>query len=173
MACASHNADTVDLIRSVTVDCAYFDTPYPGSSSHFRDLRLLEDLCQIYETGELLSAQRREDPPHRFESRGSYLASITHLLLGAEHIPQWVVSINTSSDVRPEEVGVIVRAMGRSCAIHRFQVPLPTVTPGLDQRGNCECLLDCRPDAVMQRQVGEIRHELERLTAGISMEGGK
>ncbi|MFC1453021.1 DNA adenine methylase [Verrucomicrobiota bacterium] len=164
---ACHNEDAVELAPRVQARSAYFDTPYPtGSSNYPGDFALLEDLCEVYETGVPQSGERRQ-PLHRFESRSSYLASVTHLLLRASHIPQWIISINTSSGVSPQELERLVAATGRSCTLHSYPVSLPTNIPRIGDKDNCECLLDCRWTDRGSRETDEIRARLQAMSEGL------
>ena len=111
-------------------------------------------------------------PKHRFGSRQAYVGSMTQLLLRTASCPQLIVSINTSCDVRPEELVLMCRAVGRTCDIHRYAVPLPAAATRLYHTPNHECLLDCRLDKNLEAEVSRIRAELHRMAQGIGLTGG-
>lgn len=86
---------------------------------------------------------------------------MTHLLLAGRHIPQWIISINTSSAISPEELRALVEATGRTCDIHPYEVPLRTRIPGSGNKRNFECLLDCRQADASNITTEEIRKRLD------------
>ena len=95
---------------------------------------------------------------------------MTHLLLRTADCPQLIISINTSSDVRPEELELMCNVVGRSCKIHKCRVGLPPNIPGAKDTTNCECLLDCRRDVGLEAEVARIRAEQHRRAQGIKWE---
>jgi hypothetical protein len=165
-----HAMDAVDLIGSIRPDCAYVDTQYPtGGYDHVPDFKALEDLCEVFEgMEESRIGKTRPLPKHRFGNRNNYLGSMSHLLIQAAHIPQLIISLNTSSEVRPEEVALLVRATRRSCVVHKFPVDLPTTILGKTTPSNCECLLDCRLDEGLNAEIGLIKAELAAKAKGIA-----
>ena len=156
----ARNEDAVQLIPKIHACACYIDSPYPSGSDYVSDFRLLEDLCEVYETGAAPSGSRNRSA-HRFHTRSSYLASMTHLLLAGRHIPQWIISINTSSAISPEELRALVEATGRTCDIHPYEVPLRTRIPGSGNKRNFECLLDCRQADASNITTEEIRKRLD------------
>lgn len=163
-----YSADAVALIGGIRADSGIFDSEYPCNGYHYvADFKPLDDICEVFEgVEEHLIGKVRPSPKHQFGSRQAYFGSITHLLLRAAHIPQWIICINTSSNVSPEEVALIVKAMGRTCAIHRYPVDLPTTIPGAKVTGNCECLLDCRADERAAAEVAAIKDKLAQMAGG-------
>lgn len=169
-----HARDAVELAGEIRADCMYIDTLYPGGGyDHLLDFRMLEDLCDIFEgVEEERIGKWRPLPKHRFGSRQAYIGSMTHLLLRTASCPQLIVSINTSCDVRPEELVLMCRAVGRTCDIHRYAVPLPVNATKLYHNPNHECLLDCRLDGELESGVVAARAELHRMAQGIDFAGG-
>lgn len=167
-----HARDAVELAGDIRPDCMYIDTLYPGGGyDHLLDFKFLEDLCDIFEgVEERLIGRSRPLPRHRFGSRQAYLGSMTQLLLRAADCPQLIISINTSSDVRPEELDLMCKAAGRTCKIHKYRVGLPSNIPGSKDTTNCECLLDCRRDEGIEAEVARIRIELAKAAKGISQD---
>lgn len=167
-----HARDAVELAGEIHPDCEYIDTLYPGGGyDHLLDFRFLEDLCDIFEgVEEGKIGKSRPLPKHRFGSRQAYLGSMTHLLLRAADCPQLIISINTSSDVRPEELEHMCNAVGRTCKIHKYRVGLPSNIPGAKDTTNCECLLDCRLDDRLVAEIVDIRSELARMAKEIQIE---
>lgn len=169
-----HARDAVDLASEITADCIYVDTLYPGGGyDHLLDFRMLEDLCDIFEgVEEGRIGKWRPLPKHRFGSRQAYIGSMTQLLLRTASCPQLIISINTSCDVRPEELVLMCRAVGRTCVVHKYGIPLPSVVHMPHTSPNHECLLDCRLDKNLVAEVAAIRDELRRLAQGIDLSGG-
>ena len=167
-----HARDAVDLAGEIQPGCGYFDTMYPGGGyDHLLDFKFLEDLCDIFEgVDEAKIGRVRPLPKHRFGSRQAYLGGMTHLLLRAAGWPQLIISINTSCDVRPEELALMCNAVGRTCKIHKYRVGLPSNIPGAKDTTNCECLLDCRRDVGLEAEVARIRAELHRCAQEIKLE---
>lgn len=168
-----HARDAVELVGEISAGCMYIDTLYPGGGyDHLLDFRMLEDLCDIFEgVDEGRIGKSRPLPKHRFGSRQAYMGSMTHLLMRTASCPQLIISINTSCDVRPEELALMCRAVGRTCDIHRHAVPLPVNATKLHHNPNHECLLDCRKDAGLVAEVARIRAELARMAQGIDLAG--
>ena len=169
-----HARDAVELAGEISADCMYIDTLYPGEGyDHLLDFKVLEDLCDVFEgVEEPMIGKSRPLPKHRFGSRQAYVGSMTQLLLRTASCPQLIVSINTSCDVRPEELVLMCRAVGRTCDIHRYAVPLPAAATRLYHTPNHECLLDCRLDKNLEAEVSRIRAELHRMAQGIGLTGG-
>lgn len=170
-----HARDAVELAGEITADCIYVDTLYPGGGyDHLLDFRMLEDLCDIFEgVEEGRIGKWRPLPKHRFGSRQAYIGSMTQLLLRTASCPQLIISINTSCDVRPEELVLMCRAVGRTCVVHKYGIPLPSVVHMPHCSPNHECLLDCRLDGNLVAEVADIRAELRRLAQGINLTGGR
>lgn len=170
-----HARDAVELAGEISADCMYIDTLYPGGGyDHLLDFRMLEDLCDIFEgVEEERIGKSRPLPKHRFGSRQAYVGSMTHLLMRTASCPQLIISINTSCDVRPEELVLMCRAVGRTCDIHRYAVPQPAAATRLYHNPNHECLLNCRRDAGLVAEVARIRAELARLSQGFKVEAPK
>lgn len=167
-----HARDAVELAGEISADCMYIDTLYPGGGyDHLLDFRFLEDLCDIFEgVEEGRIGRSRPLPMHRFGSRQAYMGSMTHLLMRTASCPQLIISINTSCDVRPEELALMCRAVGRRCVVHRYGVSLPAAATRLYHNPNHECLLDCRLDGDLGAEVAAIRAELARMAQGIELE---
>ena len=170
-----HARDAVELAGEIRADCMYIDTLYPGGGyDHLLDFRMLEDLCDIFEgVEEERIGKWRPLPKHRFGSRQAYIGSMTHLLLRTASCPQLIVSINTSCDVRPEELVLMCRAVGRRCVVHKYGIHLPSVVHMPHTSPNHECLLDCRRDENLVAEVDAARAELRRMAMGIDLAGGR
>lgn len=163
--CEAHNLDAVDFMRWKPIgDCLYVDAPY-ARGDYAADYKALEDICRLSE-GERVSdpaLRHPKQPPHRFDNRADFLGNLAHLLIASAHIPRWVISINTSSPVSPEEIASIARSMGRSVEIRRYKVPLITNTKRQKPDDNQECLIICKPSEMFGRQVSQIREKIAGL----------
>ena len=75
-------ADVVDFLASAEGDIAYFDPPYPGTTSYEKEYRALDILLE-----------GRELPPSRFSSQ---VEALTELFRAAQHIPTWLISFGNA-----------------------------------------------------------------------------
>lgn len=167
--CEMLNEDAVGLMRKrPSASCLYLDPPY-ARGNYSADLKVFEDLCWIYEghkPGDPIFKSVR-NPPHRFDNRTDFLGSMTELLLCSTHIPRWVISLNTTSPVKPEELALIARSMGRSCDIRRYAAPRQTNSTRYKPDDNEECLLVCVSDPALEADVLRIRSGLKAAAGGL------
>lgn len=75
-------ADAVDFLASAEGDIAYFDPPYPGTTSYEKEYAALDILLE-----------GRELPPSRFSNQ---VEALTELFRAAEHIPVWLISFGNA-----------------------------------------------------------------------------
>lgn len=75
-------ADAIDFLASSEGDIAYFDPPYPGTTSYEKEYWALDILLE-----------GRELPPSRFSSQ---VEALTELFGAAEHIPVWLISFGNA-----------------------------------------------------------------------------
>ncbi len=75
-------ADAVDFLASAEGDIAYFDPPYPGTTSYEKEYRALDILLE-----------GRELTPSRFSSQ---VEALTELFGAAEQIPVWLISFGNA-----------------------------------------------------------------------------
>lgn len=166
--CEIYNEDAVLLMlkKKPSASCLYLDLPY-ATGNYPADLKVFEDICHIAEkklpTDPIF--RRPVQPRHRFDNRIDYIGNLTKLLLGSAHILRWVISLNTSSPVKPEEIVGIVRSLGRKCEIRRYKVSLATNRKRAIPLENYECLIICTPDAELEKQISGIRRRLESMTS--------
>ena len=166
--CEIYNDDAVLLMmeKKPFASCLYSDTPY-AAGNYPADLKVFEDICYICE-GKMPGDpvfRRPVQPRHRFDNRVDFIGSLTKLLMFSAHISRWVISINTSSPVKPEEIVRIVRSLGRKCEIRRYKVSLATNRKRTTPLENYECLIICTPDAELEKQISGIRSRLESETS--------
>lgn len=164
--CEMHNEDAVLLMQGKrpSASCLYLDMPY-GTGNYPADLKVFEDICHVCEgkkPGDPIFGHPAQ-PVHRFDNRIDFIGNLTKLLLLSAHIPRWVISINTSSPVRPEEIARIARSMGRSCEIRRYRVPLRTNRRRTRPDDNHECLVVCVPDVGLENQIRAMRQTISAL----------
>lgn len=164
--CESYNEDAVLLMQEKLpcASCLYLDLPY-ATGNYPADLKVFEDICHVCERKAPSDPIFRHpaQPIHRFDNRIDFIGNLTKLLLLSAHIPRWVISINTSSPVKPEEIARIARSMGRSCEIRRYRVPLRTNRRRTRSDDNHECLVVCVRDAGLENQIKGIRQNLSAL----------
>lgn len=165
--CEIYNEDAVRLMqeKKLSASCLYLDPPY-GTGNYPADLKVFEDITHICE-GKMPGNpifRRPVQPVHRFDARIDFIGNLTKLLLLSGHISRWVISINTSSPVKPEEIVRIAKSMGRVCEIRRYRVPLQTNRKRTKPDDNHECLIICTPDAELEKQIAGIRRRLESMT---------
>ncbi len=168
LGCEIYNEDAVSLMqdKKPSASCLYLDLPY-GIGNYIADLKVFEDICNLCEgkrPGDPVFG-RPAQPKHRFDNRIDYIGNLTKLLLGSDHIPRWVISINTSSPVKPEEIVRIVRSFGRKCEIRRYKVSLATNRKRATPLENYECLIICTPDAELEKQISGIRSRFESMAS--------
>lgn len=161
--CEVYCEDAVALMleKKPSASCLYQDMPY-ASGNYPADLKVFEDICHICE-GKLPGDpifKRPVQPIHRFDNRIDFIGNLTKLLLGAGHIPRWVISMNTSSPVKPDEIVGIARSLGRKCEVRRYKVSLTTNRKRATPLENYECLIICVPDAELEKQIKAIRQKL-------------
>ena len=75
-------ADAVDFLASAEGDIAYFDPPYPGTTSYEKEYQALDILLE-----------GRELSPSRFSSQ---VEALTELFRAAEHIRAWMISFGNA-----------------------------------------------------------------------------
>jgi len=74
--------DAVDFLRRTQGDVAYFDPPYPGTTTYENEYRALDILLE-----------GRELPPSRFSS---HIDALDELFEAAAQIPVWLISLNNA-----------------------------------------------------------------------------
>lgn len=167
LGCEIYNEDAVTLMKDKkpSASCLYLDLPY-ATGNYIADLKVFEDVCHICENklpGDPI-IKRPVQPAHRFDNRIDFIGNLTKLLMFSGHIPRWVISINTSSPVKPEEIARIAKSLGRACEIRKYRVPLVTNRKRTKPDDNHECLLICTPDARLEKQIAQIRSHLASMT---------
>ena len=170
--CEMYNEDAVLLMRDKkpSASCLYLDMPY-ATGNYIADLKVFEDICYICE-GKMPSDpifKRPIQPAHRFDNRIDFIGNLTKLLMFSAHVHRWVISINTSSPVKPDEIVMIARSLGRKCEIRRYKVALATNRKRATPLDNYECLIICVPDAGLAKGIEEIRNKIAaraKLTVG-------
>lgn len=164
--CEIYNEDAVLLMlkKKPSASCLYLDLPY-AAGNYPADLKVFEDICHVAEKKVPSDPvfRRPVQPRHKFDNRIDYIGNLTKLLLGSAHIPRWVISINTSSPVKPEEIVRIARTMGRASEIRRYRVPLQTNRKRATPLDNYECLIICVPDAGLVKNIEDIRKTISVL----------
>lgn len=143
---AASNLDAVAAAEhfSPDPDLLYCDPPYPGTggADYHGDWALLEEFLTLFEGGRIsrpgLHPIRR--PKHRFERSSSCVNGIAQMLFRIPHAHQVIVSINDRSGIRPEQIALLMKTVGRSTEVHRYATAVPTTIPGANTDA-FECLV--------------------------------
>lgn len=143
------NEDALDLVSRINADILYLDPPYAcRAGSYEGTYALFDDLVSILSgRGNLIKDpydSRSELGPYTyFGTRKSALTGFARLFERSRHIPNVIVSYNTTSLISPSEIASIAKVYRKTVSMQFIDRPRPTTIKNRNTRTQ-EMLMLCR-----------------------------
>lgn len=102
-----HHGSVLDLLPSLIADIAYFDPPYPGTTSYESEYKVID---------QILEGEAKPRSPFSAKSGATLL---DQLFERARHIPLWVLSLGNAT-VTVEDLQAAMRRHGRD--VHAIEL---------------------------------------------------
>jgi len=131
--------DAIDLISEIQADVAYFDSPYNCRGGAYESFYgFYDDLASILSGhGDIIDnpydSKSDLEPYTYFGTRASAITGFAKLFENSRHIPNIIVSYNSTSGIQPTEIKALAEVYGRHVTI---QPPIPRPRPTTQKNRN-------------------------------------